>query len=365
MSTRSLQNRMAAGIVILACVSASALPAAAKKSKLNPAAVALFEKAVAASDLKAKGAQGFRLQANVRIFRAHNQHVDGVLVEFWTPKGKWREETFLPGYQLVQVSDGRHEWTKNTMNYVPFEVHELWAALAFPPRLLSWIKPTGKTSHVAGTVPGGWGKQERTSLGKPKKEKKGAELCVKTLSSRWRNKGAFCFDTATGQILHETDDGYLTYEFSDYAAFGRKSFPRTLRVIEGDDTEIVEIHIVRIEPLAIPVPATFLPVKGSQEQPDPDACQKVKPVKLSKMVSPAYTPAAKDGEITGTVVLYGYVGKDGIPRGLETLISPSPLLTAPALQAVRQWRYQSTLCEIDGAWQPVPARTFITVVFAP
>ena len=332
-------------------MAALALPAAAKRNKLNPAAVALFKKAIAASDLKAKGAQGFRLQANVRIFRPHNQQLNGMVVEFWTPERKWRDETFFHDYQLVQVSDGKHVWVKNTLNYVPYEINELWSALAFPSDLRDWLEPD-KWSR----------KPEEIDLSKPKGEKKGAEACVNAKRPRWKEKDVVCFDRATGRVVRKKNSEH-TYQYTDYVVFGRKSFPRTLRVFEGDNKEIVEIHITRIEPFTTPPPSTFLPVKGSQEEPDVDACQTVKRAKLVTKVQPGYPSAAKRRRIEGTVVLYADVGTDGVPRGLVPLKSPSPLLTNAALQAVMQWRYRPTACEISGSSQPIPVTTLITVIF--
>lgn len=345
-------RRVVGVLGVIACMAAFAPPAMAKKNKLNPAAVALFKNAIAASDLRAKGSPGYRLQANVRIFRPHNQQLNGMVVEFWTPAGKWRDETFFQGYQLVQVSDGRHEWVKNTANYVPYEINELWTALWFPRELREWLDPIDKWSGTRGVL----------HLNEPKKKKKGTEVCVKAERSRWK-KEKVCFDPAADQILRETDSVHITYEYSDYAAFGGKSFPRTLRVFEGDNREIVEIHITRIEPFTTPPTGTFLPVKGSQEEPDADACQTVKRAKLIKEVQPRYPPAAKRRRIEGTVVLYANVGTDGIPRGLVPLKSPSPLLTNAALQAVMQWRYRPTACEIGGSSRPVPVATHITVIF--
>ena len=62
-------------------------------------------------------------------------------------------------------------------------------------------------------------------------------------------------------------------------------------------------------------------------------------------------------------MLYADVGTDGVPRGLVPLKSPSPLLTNAALQAVMQWRYRPTACEISGSSQPIPVTTLITVIF--
>ena len=200
-------KRIAAALGAVVFLGAVALPAAAKKKdKSNPAAIALFEKAIAASDIEAKGAPAFRLQATVRIFGANNHNSAGVLVEFWAPGGERREETMLPGYELVRVSDGRRLWAKGALNYVPYPIHALWASLAFPGRLRRWISSTGDKQDAETWIawqrfvmgPGGSrpGNGQR-NLAKP--WKKAGEECVKARIEH-SHEEEFCFDAANGDL---------------------------------------------------------------------------------------------------------------------------------------------------------------------
>jgi TonB family protein len=340
-------------------MTALALPAAAKKR--NPAAVALFEKAIAASDIEAKGSPAFRLQATVRVFGANNQHTDGMLVKFWTPDGKWREETILQGYQLVDVSDGKQEWMKSTVNYVPYDVSELWAALAFAERLRRLLDPASLSSQAASRVgfylPEG---PKKVALSTPRKVHKNREECVKATGGY---QGTFCFDPGTGHLVRELAPGHVTYDFSGYTQFGHENFPSVVRVYGGQNTELLEIHVDEIDPLPALTPGLFLPVQGSQEEPTQATCKKITPGKIVKMVQPVYPLEAKMNGMEGTVMFYAYIGADGIPRGLFPLESPSAVLTSAALQAVSQWRYRPIGCESGRATQPVGAMTYITVIF--
>jgi TonB family protein len=80
--------------------------------------------------------------------------------------------------------------------------------------------------------------------------------------------------------------------------------------------------------------------------------------KLINKVAPRYPVEAKKRGIQGTVRVHVLVDKEGIVRDVE-LISGDPLLAEAAVQAVRQWRYQSTL--LNG--EPVEVETAIEVVF--
>jgi hypothetical protein len=353
-----------AAIGMFVCMAATALPAAARKNKLNPAAVALFEKAIAASDIETEGAQPFRLQASVQVAGSNDKRSDGVLVKFWAPGGGEREETIFPGYQLVEVSDGQRRWEKSNVEYVPYSVHALWEALAFVPRLRGWLG-TGKQAQeteigpiwqqfilAPGSVPTA---HPEKSLSKPKK---GGEECTQAKIALVHQE-MFCFDPVSGNLVREEDKTLgVTYEYSGYAAFGQKSFPRIARVF-SDKKELAEIHINRIDPSTNPSPKMLLPEEGSQME----GCEKAKPPKIVKVVPPIhpFNPSGNDAE--GTVALYGYLGTDGAIHGLWTLQSPSRLLTAASIEVVNQWRYKPAVCEDNGVAKPVPEVIYITFIF--
>ena len=75
-------------------------------------------------------------------------------------------------------------------------------------------------------------------------------------------------------------------------------------------------------------------------------------------VQPQYPAIARTIHLAGTVYLRAIISTDGTVRQLQ-LISGNPILANPALQAVRQWRYQPT--RLNG--EPVEVETFITVNF--
>jgi TonB family protein len=84
----------------------------------------------------------------------------------------------------------------------------------------------------------------------------------------------------------------------------------------------------------------------------------VQQAKLISQPHPIYPPDAKAARIQGVVQLSAIIGKDGTIQKLES-ISGHPLLAAAAMEAVQQWRYQTTL--LNG--QPVEVVTQIDVNF--
>jgi len=84
----------------------------------------------------------------------------------------------------------------------------------------------------------------------------------------------------------------------------------------------------------------------------------VQQAKLISQPHPIYPPDAKAARIQGTVQLQATIGKDGTVQNLE-VISGHPLLVPAALEAVKQWVYQTTL--LNG--NPVEVLTQIDVNF--
>jgi protein TonB len=60
---------------------------------------------------------------------------------------------------------------------------------------------------------------------------------------------------------------------------------------------------------------------------------------LIRQVKPQYPPLARQARIQGTVVLQAVMGKDGTVQELR-VVSGHPMLTAAAIDAVRQWLYR-------------------------
>jgi protein TonB len=75
--------------------------------------------------------------------------------------------------------------------------------------------------------------------------------------------------------------------------------------------------------------------------------------------NPSYPPEAIAAHIQGTVVLHAVISEAGTVENL-TVISGPPMLTAPAIDAVSQWRYRPYL--LNG--EPTAVDTTINVNFA-
>jgi TonB family protein len=79
---------------------------------------------------------------------------------------------------------------------------------------------------------------------------------------------------------------------------------------------------------------------------------------LIRRANPIYPPEARRVQITGVVKLRVTVGTDGSVKKIDLMSGPK-ILVAPAIAAVRQWRYQPTL--LDG--KPIEVQKIIDVDF--
>jgi periplasmic protein TonB len=107
---------------------------------------------------------------------------------------------------------------------------------------------------------------------------------------------------------------------------------------------------------------------ANAQQPDPPPAKRIARVRqggnitakmLKYKVQPEYPEEAKEKGIAGTVRLHVIIARDGSVGQIE-LISGHPLLAKSAIEAVRQWKYRSTLLNGD----PVEVDTTIDVIFS-
>ncbi len=346
--------------LLLVCLFTFAVPAAAKKhGKQNPAAVALFKKAIQLSDIRSKNSTPFRLQATARIFNGQGQELDGLLVEFWAPGGKVRRETMLGGYARTTISVGKNRWKESNFKYTPYPIEAAWETLNFADNMQETLQSAtgppspGETKRFF--------KEEMTRLAEPRLAKGRAAECVET--KRGGNTGTrYCFDRITGHLTEMTFlYSGMHFEFGGYRAFGDKSFPRTIRVLYRDKTEMAILQVTKIFATGAPSSSMFTPMPGMKEVSLSPGCKQAMAGKLAHEVRPVYPAAAKERGISGRVILHAVIGEDGVPHALWVVRSPSPLLSDSAVEAVRQWRYGPTICTATGAKFPVD--TFITVIF--
>ncbi len=144
----------------------------------------------------------------------------------------------------------------------------------------------------------------------------------------------------------------------DCEARGFRTARRYITVKPGETvktTIVLELGAVHesVKVSAKGTPAAFPPERVR-------AGGKVEPPKIIKMQRPSYPEAAKVRGAAGTVMLRAVILTNGSVGALTTTWSPDPDLTAAAVEAVKNWRYEPA--RLNG--QPVEVETRIDIEFA-
>jgi TonB family protein len=125
-----------------------------------------------------------------------------------------------------------------------------------------------------------------------------------------------------------------------------RDFDEHLMTLAGPNDQMIHIFLMKPAPAQTGA-ARRIRVGGTVQR-----------SKLLVKVTPVYPPEAKAQGIQGLVRLEAIIGKDGKIENLQ-VVSGDPTLAASALDAVRQWQYQTTLLNGD----PVEVITQIDVNF--
>jgi periplasmic protein TonB len=84
----------------------------------------------------------------------------------------------------------------------------------------------------------------------------------------------------------------------------------------------------------------------------------VKPPRLVFGPDPVYPILAREGRISGAVVIEAVIDTHGSAVQMRS-ISGHPILVLAAMEALRQWKYEPTIL---GA-EPVPVEFLVTITF--
>jgi TonB family protein len=172
--------------------------------------------------------------------------------------------------------------------------------------------------------------------------------------------GSFCFDPQLPILRIIYSFGTVTTEFDHIVNMQNRYLARDVLVFYGE-RKLLTATVDAITTLAPSDPA-FTPSQNA-------TIVKLDKVQLGSVVmagmllkkqTPIYPQGAKDGHISGTVLLQATIGKDGKIHDLRVILSPSPLLSDSAKEAVSHWEYKPYL--LNG--EPVEVETTVNVIYS-
>jgi len=176
-----------------------------------------------------------------------------------------------------------------------------------------------------------------------------------TQTATTSSEGKFSFgDLPAGEyILHIEKSGFASL-FREFNVQPDSKVERGLVLKLGPAQEQGNAQAAQGDRAAFPQPLNpqQLRIGGEAQQ-----------AKLIKKVQPVYPVPAKAAGIQGKVLLDAVISADGVPEDIRVISSPSDDLTQSALEAVRQWRYSSTL--LNGAPVEVVTEVMVNYTLAP
>ncbi|HEV2352075.1 MAG TPA: energy transducer TonB [Terriglobia bacterium] len=312
------------------------------KDDLKKHAEDLLSKAAETSNIRAKGSPPFQLTAKLRIQQKDGTFVEAKYLLIWESKFKWREEISFPDFNETVASSDDNYWSLPADEYRPFVLSRLIECLDLG---IMWrINPKPKVTKAKEI------------------EQNGVKLiCAKT--NEGNSSSQYCVDSNAGTLASEPAfSGFcpnMVNEYGDYAAWGNRQFPHSIRVLR-DGRLMAEWLVDKLAPEPVPNPSLFAPPAGVKVRHNSNCLgSKIEKAKLILHPTPVYPESAKFRGISGQVQLYAIIGQDGIPHALGVIKSAGPELDAAALDVVRKWRYQPTMC----SGNPVEVETMIDVNF--
>lgn len=341
----TLRPGLAAAIFIVSLVFVTMTTATRARDKSNKdaavraQALALFQKALAVSDIRAPGSPPFELQGTIDVREASGAKLtSGTYLLKWAAPDKWREEIHFPSYFRIRIGSKDGYFQSRNISYEVGPVGDLSKTLGYLRELHVWARQ----SSIADL--------QKVNIHQRKVSGVKAD-CVTLLRKKDDDYGPeYCFDSDKGSLLRSGDD-----EFSGFTSVGGKLVPSTV-LVKGASPTTAKLTLSTLANLEGITDADFQPAPDATTWPscdDPDQLAYVRHV-----VRPEYPNEAKGGA-QGTVVAYGIVGADSRLHAPEILNSPDIDLTKSALATLNRWEYEPEVCR----GKPVPTEVVIRVVF--
>jgi TonB family protein len=319
-----------------------ALPAA--QEDLQQQAAALISRAAELSNVRMPEGEPFVLRARVRLLENAAVSLVGSYTLMWSSPERWRRVIVIAEYTEVRIVNEDRTWGRSSLGYrgyQPVWSRNLTQALGFASRLK--LRPDETVEKIR------WRNENGTLM-----------RCIEVKGTSKQNR-ELCFERVSGTLVRERRSNQLEVnEYTDYAAWGSKLFPRTLRVFEGD-TLVVEVRVDELAAYPDPDPSWFEPPNGEEWWIFRLAADDIVLPKLIHHVLPEYTPqeATRKG-IQGEVLIEAIVTTEGkVAEPILVQGVADDELNRRAMESVLQWRFEPGLK--DG--QPVPVIAEFTVTF--
>jgi hypothetical protein len=308
--------------------------------------VSLVRKAIDRCTLDQPGTRPFHLVATLApsFGRDSASNRRGSIEIWWASPTQWKRDLTIPGFHLVEITDGSRHWQHSEGDYFPEWLREISIAIIQPvpnrDQVLTRIK-TAEVRSALDTTYFSW--MEFSSNGATTKAM-GAGLALTNNS---------------GLLAHGSGFGW-DFLSRDYSSFHNIFAARTITASGGSDPEVTA-KITILEDLGSVSPNLF---DTTQQGSDPNPIQTLtvdEPAlrKGLRDMPPPTWPALKDGPLEGAITTTVLVDRDGKVHDPGYMVSDNPGISDAARNYISSMQFQPYL--FNG--RPVQAFSRITLPF--
>jgi TonB family protein len=340
MNARAVFQPIALSAALAASLLAQEPQKPSQKSEIQVRAEALMDRARHLSDIRAKNAPAFRLQAKFFFVGKDLENEEGSYTEIWVSDSRWRRETVVNNFHRVEIGTPDRIWKLDNSKDFPETAARL-------PDLMNMF-PAASASLEFESI------TDRT-------DQKPAEQCATSKLGSQQEKYRFCFDRKSGALLAKLSPQIRAQNMTDYSCFYgifRKSgefwFPHEMACLEGKHRQL-EAKVEELSADPSPAASLFTPPPGA--------------IELGRCSGASALPVAtfqpEPGFPTGippqdsSVALSLIVDARGRPQAIKVSQSGGKDFDDDALTAVGKWRYKPGTCE----GEPMPVEIKVIVDF--
>ena len=313
-------------------------------SAKEDAARQLLEKSYQQANIWAQGP--LQLVAEVTLPQADKPALQIKYNVDWASPNKWRSEWSGGGYSRVVVVDKGKMYQSSSTPVPPLPVLEFERALGALTGH-GFVGPIAAVPDLSGA---------KLDMSSQKFDKIQGE-CIHIKNAVL----GLCIDASSAQALATFSNDAWNFLYSDYAVFGSKLYPTSIRHVAGKQV-LFDGHIRVTVPTSL-AESVFAPPENAVII-DYPACSETNGTlhgtRLEKKVTPEYPQNAKMNHHQGTVLLYATIGKDGSVQKLKPLSTGWPELQTSAMEAVKDWKYSPYM----RCGQPVETELLISVNYS-
>jgi TonB family protein len=319
--------------VVLATISSLVLACLSLGQGESKEVKVLFERAKQLSDIRAKGSPAFVLKGLFTISRGSDHVIMGSYTESWATPSLRRVEVSAEGFHSITVTNDKKGWEQSDGTKTQ-DISSAASQFAYRTDLVSI--DSHEPVKIVDRNNGHWKLR-----------------CAGTEEDQFGWRREFCFDKSGGQLVAWSLPFFVSggesanrCAFTDFQKLGDKTFPKSIRCMEGD-TRVIETRVTQLA-LQEFDSSTFQPPAGAKEFTNCPVQTKAPEV----INSPE--PVSVKG---GPVVLSLVVNTHGKPDEIKVDISGGAEMDNAAVDAVRQWRFKPASC--DG--QPMEVRISVAL----